>query len=160
MTELRGEPVANGNGREKTSSCHTAPATLGVCLGRPCQCACGSERLPVRSWRHVVRLRSASGSWESTEHRAASLSCPLSGAGEPPVPLIVLPKSCSCRWGPCPPPPSLVWFFVFSLLTSFFCRAGSDVTRERFGPKNRNRGFTTHHQPFMNQTAPAPFLSR
>ena len=27
----------------------------------------------------------------------------------PPVPLIVLPKSCSCRWGPCPPPLSLVW---------------------------------------------------
>ena len=42
--------VANGNGREKMKTvAHTGPATLGVCLGRPCQCACGSERLPVRS---------------------------------------------------------------------------------------------------------------
>jgi len=32
----------------------------------------------------------------------------------PPVPLIVLPKSCSCRCGPCPPPPSLVWGCLFS----------------------------------------------
>ena len=35
----------------------------------------------------------------------------------PPVPLIVLPKSCSCRCGPCPPPPSLVWVVCF---LSFF----------------------------------------
>ena len=38
----------------------------------------------------------------------------------PPVPLIVLPKSCSCRWGPCPPPPSLVWGVCF---LSFLVRA-------------------------------------
>ena len=31
-----------------------------------------------------------------------------------PVPLIVLPKSCSCRWGPCPPPLSLVWVCFLS----------------------------------------------
>ena len=34
----------------------------------------------------------------------------------PPVPLIVLPKSCSCRWGPCPRPiPRLAWLFSFFL---------------------------------------------
>ena len=33
------------------------------------------------------------------------------------MPLIVLPKSCSCRCGPCPPPPSLVWVVCF---LSFF----------------------------------------
>ena len=38
----------------------------------------------------------------------------------PPVPLIVLPKSCSCRLGPCPPPPSLVW----ACLSSFFLSLG------------------------------------
>ena len=36
----------------------------------------------------------------------------------PPVPLIVLPKSCSCRCGPCPPPLSLVWAgFISSFLS-------------------------------------------
>ena len=39
----------------------------------------------------------------------------------PPVPRIVLPKSCSCKCGPCPPPPSLVWVVCF---LSFFFRAG------------------------------------
>ena len=38
----------------------------------------------------------------------------------PPVPLIVLPKSCSCRCGPCPPPLSLVWVVSF---LSFFLLA-------------------------------------
>ena len=34
----------------------------------------------------------------------------------PPVPLIVLPKSCSCRWGPCPRPiPRLACLFSFFL---------------------------------------------
>ena len=49
-------------------------------------------------------------------HRAASLSCVRSRRA-PPVPLIVLPKSCSCRCGPCPPPLSLVWVVCF---LSFF----------------------------------------
>ena len=32
----------------------------------------------------------------------------------PPVPLVVLPKSCSCRWGPCPRPiPRLACLFSF-----------------------------------------------
>ena len=31
----------------------------------------------------------------------------------PPVPLIVLPKSCLCRCGPCPPYLSLVWGVCF-----------------------------------------------
>jgi len=40
----------------------TAPATLGVCLGRPLsQCACGSERHTASEkldgWRQVARLR-------------------------------------------------------------------------------------------------------
>ena len=50
-------------------------------------------------------------------------SCPslsVRSRRAPPVPLIVLPKSCSCRWGPCPPP-SLVSVFVFFL----FYRADS-----------------------------------
>ena len=38
----------------------------------------------THSWRQVARLRSdRQWSWESTVQRAASLSCPLSGAGEP-----------------------------------------------------------------------------
>ena len=41
----------------------------------------------------------------------------------PPVPLIVLPKSCSCRWGPCPPPLSLV-FRLFSFFLSDRPRVG------------------------------------
>ena len=46
----------------------------------------------------------------------------------PPVPLIVLPKSCSCRCGPCPPPLSLVW--VVCLLSFFVerCRCQSGVS--------------------------------
>ena len=43
----------------------------------------------------------------------------------PPVPLIVLPKSCSCRWGPCPPPLSLVWVVCFlSFFLSCSCMWG------------------------------------
>ena len=57
--------------------------------------------------------------WESTAHRAASLSCPFTlvrSRRAPPVPLIVLPKSCSCRWGPCPRPiPRLACLFSFFL---------------------------------------------
>ena len=38
----------------------------------------------------------------------------------PPVPLIVLPKSCSCRWGPCPRPiPRLACLFSFFLSFRF-----------------------------------------
>merc|ERR1712086_550012 len=41
----------------------------------------------------------------------------------PPVPLIILPKSCSCRCGPCPPPLSLVWsVFCFFLSGPFRMR--------------------------------------
>ena len=43
-------------GADKTD----ALASLGVCLG-PCQCACGSERLPVRNWRKVARWRQEGG---------------------------------------------------------------------------------------------------
>ena len=48
----------------------------------------------------------------------------------PPVPLIVLPKSCSCRWGPCPPPLSLVWVVC---LLSFLGRDGRTVHRHHTG---------------------------
>jgi len=41
------------------------------------------------------------------------------------VPLIVLPQSCSCRCGPCPPPPSLIWVCLFS----FFLLGGTHSTR-------------------------------
>ena len=40
----------------------------------------------------------------------------------PPVPLIVLPKSCSCRWGPCPRPiPCLACLFSFFLFRARIC---------------------------------------
>ena len=40
------------------------------------------------------------------------------------MPLIVLPKSCSCRWGPCPPPiPRLGCVFCFFL--SFYTGHGT-----------------------------------
>ena len=49
----------------------------------------------------------------------------------PPVPLIVLPKSCSCRWGPCPRPiPRLACLF------SFFFLSG----------KSRHRAHTESHR--------------
>ena len=44
----------------------------------------------------------------------------------PPVPLIVLPKSCSCRWGPCPRPiPRLASCFL-----SFFGCFHNQTVRE------------------------------
>ena len=43
------------------------------------------------------------------------------------MPLIVLPKSCSRRWGPCPPPPSLVWADCF--LSFFLSEILSSLTR-------------------------------
>ena len=53
------------------------------------------------------------------------------------MPLIVLPKSCSCRWRPCPPAPShpfLVWvlasagvaFYVFFVLLQTLSRHNTD----------------------------------
>ena len=47
------------------------------------------------------------------------------------MPLIVLPKSCSCRCGPCPPPPFLVCFVCFlSFFTRFFAVLSTYVDRE------------------------------
>ena len=34
---------------------------------------------------------------------------------------MALPKSCSCRCGPCPPPPSLVWVRLFSFFQQWRC---------------------------------------
>ena len=49
----------------------------------------------------------------------------------PPVPLIVLPKSCSCRWGPCPRPiPRLACLFSFF---SFSCRPPIPLARTSAG---------------------------
>ena len=48
----------------------------------------------------------------------------------PPVPLIVLPKSCSCRWGPCPRPiPRLACLFSFFLYTGH--RTGHGTVQEK-----------------------------
>ena len=83
-------------------------------------------------------------------HRTASLSCPLSGAGEPhlsPCALIVLPKSCSCRWGPCPPPPSLVWVCLFSFFLSFQGRDGRTARRH-------HTGISSHPAPPANSFSP------
>ena len=66
----------------------------------------------------------------------------------PPVPLIVFPKSCSCRWGPCPRPiPRLACLFSFFLSAALVLgrkqihepaiwwgqRAGPRLTRRRSG---------------------------
>ena len=45
------------------------------------------------------------------------------------MPLIVLPKSCSCRCGPCPPPPSLVWVACFLSFFKSNCWSKPRVTQ-------------------------------
>ena len=49
------------------------------------------------------------------------------------MPLIALPKSCSCRWGPCPPHPSLVWVCLFSFFLSLECTGRLGPSALEFG---------------------------
>ena len=88
----------------------------------------------------------------------------------PPVPLIVLPKSCSCRCGPCPPPPSLVWvclssFFLLDLTSQVFFLAhflrrprqpGRSSPRGEASPA-RERGSSSVRS--VNQCQERPFPS-
>ena len=55
---------------------------------------------------------------KETLHRHEPVVSLVRSRRAPPAPPIVLPKSCSCRWGPCPPPPSLVWVCLFSFFLS------------------------------------------
>ena len=55
------------------------------------------------------------------------------------MPLIVLPKSCSCRCGPCPPPLSLVWVVCF---LSFFYDKGADWRGLAHTPAHTELEFT------------------
>ena len=86
------------------------------------------------------------------------------------MPLIVLPKSCSCRCGPCPPPPSLVWvclssFFLLDLTSQVFFLAhflrrprqpGRSSPRGEASPA-RERGSSSVRS--VNQCQERPFPS-
>ena len=64
----------------------------------------------------------------------------------PPVPLIVLPKSCSCRWGPCPRPiPRLACLFSFFLSFDTGETAKRDTKRQT--PQGGRR--LAHHTPLL-----------
>ena len=84
----------------------------------------------------------------------------------PPVPLIVLPKSCSCRWGPCPPPPSLVWVSFLSFFRRAIFDEDVDVSEEfyneeSFTTKGRERSSHAlpkeqHHNLHLHSTTICP----
>ena len=122
-----------GNGfvqRQRQSSLSGRSASTSPCgatRGSAAGTACGAETPQTsprgaRRGRRVIPpvfLRSARrrrlagatspdvlarGAPSTASRKNSTSTSPCHRKKNPPVPLIVLPKSCSCRWGPCPRP--------------------------------------------------------